>query len=308
MPLLYRKASSFFKEKFGAKVYRVAVDAGFTCPNRDGALGSSGCIFCDEGGSRAMYVNPFIPIREQVINGINKLKSSYGAEKFIVYFQSYSNTYAPLEKLRKIYYEGLSAHPDIVGISISTRPDLLSDDVLDLLDEIARVYFVMLEIGVQTFNYASLIKSRRFHTVADSIDAIMRAKKRNINIVAHVILDLFDEIPPSAIDGGRILSVLGVHGVKIHNLYVIKNTDLEVLYRRGRVKVHERAEDFARLVVRFLENIRPDMVIHRLQGFASKRRLVAPLWTANKHIIPNLVEKIMREENTYQGKYYRYGD
>ncbi len=306
MSFPYRKASSYFREKFGARVYRVAVDAGFTCPNRDGTLARSGCIFCDEEGSRATYVNPQVSIKEQVLDGIEKLKRSYKAEKFIVYFQSYSNTYASVDKLHKIYHEGLSAHPDIIGISVSTRPDLLSEDVLDLLAEIRNNYFVMLEIGVQSFNYRSLIKSRRFHTVADTIDAILRAKKRNLNVVAHMILGLFDEIEPEAIDGGRILSVMGVDGVKIHHLYVIKGTDLEILYKRGRIKVYENPEDFARLVVRFLENLRPDMVIHRVQGFASTERLVAPLWSSDKHIIARLVESIIKEKGTYQGKLYRY--
>ncbi len=304
----YRKASAFFKDKFNARVYRVAVDAGFTCPNRDGTLARGGCIFCDEEGSRASYVNPKAPIKEQVLDGIGKLKSSYGAEKFIVYFQSYSNTYAPIEKLRLLYFEALSSHPDVIGISISTRPDLLPESVLDLLEEISKKYFVMLEIGVQTFNYKSLIKARRFHTVSDSIDAILRAKKRGLHVVAHMILGLFDEINIETIEGGRILSVLGVDGVKIHHLYVIKDTPLEGLYRRNRVKVYENPMDFANLVVRFLENISPSMVIHRVQGFAPKRRLVAPLWTSNKHIISNLVEKIMREKGTYQGKFYRYND
>ncbi len=306
--MLYRKASLFFREKFNAKVYRVAVDAGFTCPNRDGTLARGGCIFCDEEGARASYVNPHIPIREQVLSGIEKLRESYGAEKFIVYFQAYSNTYAPLERLKELYGEGLSASKNIVGISISTRPDLVSNSVLDVLSELQEKYFVMLELGVQSFNYRVLRKSRRFHLPSDSIDAILRAKKRGLHVIAHMIFGLFDELEPEIIDGGRILSLLGVDGIKIHNLYVVKGTDLEKLYERGKIKVYENPEEYAQLVVRFLENIRPDMVIHRLQGFASKRRLRAPLWTSDKHIIPNLVEKIMKEKGTFQGKFYRYRD
>lgn len=305
MAALYKRASSYFKERFGVKVYRVAVDAGFTCPNRDGTLSKKGCIFCDEIGSRATYVNPDISIKEQVLDGIKKLRRAYKAEKFIVYFQSYSNTYAHIDKLRELYYEGITAHPDVLGLSLSTRPDLINEDVLDLLHEISKNFFVMLELGVQTFNYRSLIKARRFHTVADSISAILKAKKKDINVVVHMILGLFDEIEPEAIEGGRILSVLGVDGVKIHHLYVVKNTDLEILYERGKVRVYENPKDFAKLVVRFLENIRPDMVIHRLQGFVSKRRLVAPIWSADKHIISTLVERIMREKDTYQGKFYK---
>lgn len=304
--MLYRKASQFFREKFGAKVYRVSVDAGFTCPNRDGTLSTGGCIFCDEEGSRASYVNPDISVKEQILDGMEKLKKSYGAQKFIVYFQAYSNTYAEPEKLRQLYREGLSASQDIIGISVSTRPDLLDEDVLDVLTELQKEYFVMLEIGVQSFNYKSLRKSRRFHTPSDSIDAILRAKQRGIHVIAHMIFGLFDEIEPEIIDGGRILSILGVDGVKIHNLYVIKGTDLEKLYERGKIKIYEDPEKFARLVVRFLENIRPDMVIHRVQGFAPLKRLRAPLWTSDKHIISRLVEKIMREKDTFQGKFYKY--
>ncbi len=302
----YRSLSSYLKEKFGEKVYRVSIDAGFTCPNRDGTLAYGGCIFCDEAGSRARYVEPQLPIREQLVKGMDFIGRRFGARKFIAYFQAYSNTYAPIEKLREIYSIPLE-FPEVVGISISTRPDLVSEDVLTLLDELSDKVHVWLEIGVQSFHYRSLVKVRRFHGVAESIDAILRAQKHRVEVVTHVILGLPGETVREMIETARILSALGVNGVKMHHLYVVKNTDLAKLYENGKVKVFDTPEDYAKVAALFIAHLSPEIVIHRLAGRAPADMLIAPEWTSNKFAPIQAIQKELQDKNLYQGKLLRLG-
>ena len=302
----YRSLSSYLKEKFGEKVYRVSIDAGFTCPNRDGTLAHGGCIFCDEAGSRARYVEPQLPIREQLIKGMDFIGHRFGARKFIAYFQAYSNTYAPIEKLREIYSIPLE-FPEVVGISISTRPDLVSEDVLTLLDELSDKVHVWLEIGVQSFHYRSLVKVRRFHGVAESIDAILRAQKHRVEVVTHVILGLPGETVREMIETARILSALGVNGVKMHHLYVVKNTDLAKLYENGKVKVFDTPEDYVKVAALFIAHLSPEIVIHRLAGRAPADMLIAPEWTSNKFAPIQAIQKELQDKNLYQGKLLRLG-
>ncbi len=302
----YRSLSSYLKEKFGEKVYRVSIDAGFTCPNRDGTLAYGGCIFCDEAGSRARYVEPQLPIREQLVKGMDFIGRRFGARKFIAYFQAYSNTYAPIEKLREIYSIPLE-FPEVVGISISTRPDLVSEDVLTLLDELSDKVHVWLEIGVQSFHYRSLVKVRRFHGVAESIDAILRAQKHRVEVVTHVILGLPGETVREMIETARILSALGVNGVKMHHLYVVKNTDLAKLYENGKVKVFDTPEDYAKVAALFIAHLSPKIVIHRLAGRAPADMLIAPEWTSNKFAPIQAIQKELQDKNLYQGKLLRLG-
>ncbi len=302
----YRSLSSYLKEKFGEKVYRVSIDAGFTCPNRDGTLAYGGCIFCDEAGSRARYVEPQLPIREQLVKGMDFIGRRFGARKFIAYFQAYSNTYAPIEKLREIYSIPLE-FPEVVGISISTRPDLVSEDVLTLLDELSDKVHVWLEIGVQSFHYRSLVKVRRFHGVAESIDAILRAQKHRVEVVTHVILGLPGETVREMIETARILSALGVNGVKMHHLYVVKNTDLAKLYENGKVKVFDTPEDYAKVAALFIAHLSPEIVIHRLAGRAPADMLIAPEWTSNKFASIQAIQKELEDKDIYQGKLLRLG-
>ncbi len=302
----YNAFSEHLKKLFGEKVYRVSIEAGFTCPNRDGRLATGGCIFCDETGSRARYVEPELPVREQLKRGIEFIGKRFGVRKFIAYFQAYSNTYAPIEKLREIYAAALD-FPEVVGISVSTRPDLVSEEVLQLLDELSSKLHVWLEIGVQSFHYRSLVKVRRFHGVAESIDAILRAQKHNVEVVAHVILGLPGETTAEIIENARILSALHVHGVKMHHLYVVKNTPLEKIYRAGKLKVFETPEEYARVAAAFIAHLSPEIVIHRLAGRAPADMLVAPKWTQNKFAPIQAIEKELQANNLYQGKLLRLG-
>jgi radical SAM protein (TIGR01212 family) len=300
----YNNFNYHLKKTFGEKVYRVSIDAGFTCPNRDGTLGRGGCIFCDAAGSRAGYVIPELTVKEQILRGIELMRKNTGAKKFIAYFQAFSNTYAPVEKLEKIYKEALQ-FPEVVGISISTRPDLVPDEVLDLLEDIGKTTYLWLELGVQTLNERVLKRLNRKHTVEQTIDAIKRALKRpHIRLLAHLILGLPGETVDDMLNTAIGISKLGVHGVKLHHLYVIKDTVLEKLYEKGIVKVYEKPEEYAEVAVKFLEHLNPEIIVHRLQGFA-RENLVAPLWTANKFAGIQAIENLLEKRNTYQGKLYK---
>ncbi len=301
----YNSFNEHLKKLFGEKVYRVAIDAGFTCPNRDGLLATGGCIYCDEVGSRASYVEPEIPITEQLKMGMELLGNRYKVQKFIAYFQSFSNTYAPLEKLRNLYEEALSVE-GVVGLSISTRPDLLPDEILDLISEISKKTYLWLEIGVQSMHFRTLKKIKRFHGVAEIIDAVLRAKKRGIRVLAHVILGLPGETETEMLETARAISALGIDGVKMHHLYVVEGTELAKIYRMGKLKVYETPEEYAKIAVKFLENLSPRIIVHRLAGKAEKG-LIAPKWTSNKFLGIQAVEKLLEELNTHQGKKFQIG-
>lgn len=301
----YNSFNSHLKKIFGEKVYRVAVDAGFTCPNRDGLLAYGGCIYCDEAGSRASYVEPKKSIIEQLQKGIELLSRRYNVRKFIAYFQNFSNTYASVERLKDLFEKALSVN-GVVGISISTRPDLLPDEILDFLGEYSQKTYLWLEIGVQSIHFRTLKKIKRFHGVAEIVDSILRAKLRKIKVLAHVILGLPGESEFEMIETARVLSALGIDGIKMHHLYVVEGTELAKIYRAGKLKVYKTPEDYAHVAVKFIEHLSPHIIIHRLAGRAEKG-LIAPRWTANKFLGIQAIEKLLEENNTYQGRLARIG-
>ena len=293
---------NYWKKIFGEKVYRVSIDGGFTCPNRDGTKGNSGCIYCDEIGYRPHYVKPELPVSAQVKRGIDYLKEKTGIKKYIAYFQSYTNTYAPVERLKKLYYEALS-HPDIVGISISTRPDCIGEEVLDLIEEIAKSYHTWLEIGIESVLEKHLIWMRRAHTMEDTEDAIKRIKMReNILLLGHIIFGLPDE---DVIEVANKVSEWGLNGVKMHHLYVVKHTILEQDYKKGNIQVFESPGAYARVAVEFLEHISPSIIIHRLAGYIKEEYLIAPQWTSQRNVARNAIEKILEKRDSYQGKFWK---
>jgi hypothetical protein len=278
----------YWKKKFKEKVYRISIDAGFTCPTRDGSKGNYGCIFCDERGSRPHYVEPSLSVSEQVKSGIKRLKK-HGINKFIAYFQAYTNTYAPVSILRGKYYEALG-FPEVVGISISTRPDCINNDNLDLISEIARDYYTIIELGIQSVHQKSLDRVGRMHTVEDSRRAVKMIQERgNIEIVAHIIIGLPGEDESHIIKTADTLKEWGIDGVKLHHLYVIKGTVLEKEYKEGKVKVFEDPVEYAKIASKFIEHLSPTTIIHRFQGYSPKEYLVAPKWTSNRHIVRNIL-------------------
>ena len=238
----YRPYSEFLKTHFGAKVYKVALDAGFTCPNRDGTVARGGCTFCAEG-SRAEYVNPALSLTGQLQAGMEKYRKKFGAQKFIAYFQAYTNTHGPIDRLRTVLCEPLR-HPDVVGISVGTRPDCVPDDVLELLREISSQQYLLLEMGIQSLDNAVLQWINRGHDVKTFLDAAARAKAKGLRVCAHVILGFPGETVDSVIRMGRALSESGIDGIKIHNLHVIRQTPLAKTYLEGGVPMISKAQYF----------------------------------------------------------------
>lgn len=278
----------YWEKKFGEKVYRISIDGGFTCPTRDGTKGVGGCYFCDEAGSRPHYIDSSDNIGKQIDTGIKRLRDR-GINKFISYFQAYTSTYAPVSVLRKKYFSALS-HPDIVGISVSTRPDCINRENVNLLKEIGEKYYTIVELGVQSVHQRSLDIAGRKHTVEDSKVAIELLKKAgNIEVVAHVIIGLPGESEEDIIETARVISKWGIKGVKLHHLYIVKETSFAKDFRSGKIKVFEEPEDYAKIAKKFIKNLSEGIIIHRFSGYASRERLIAPLWTSNRHIARQLI-------------------
>lgn len=295
----YNSFSAELKRTFGCKVQRISIDGGFSCPNRDGSLDSDGCIFCGGHGSGSYGIKRELDIAGQLEDGKEVMRRKYKAEKFIAYFQAYSNTHAPVAKLRLMYEEALSVS-DIVGLIVATRPDCLGDDVLDyLVDLHTRTYF-WLEIGVQSFNDRTLELINRRHDTACSISAIKRAKERGLCVCAHIILGLPGESRKEMLEAAQELNSLKVDGVKVHLLHVMKGTKLAEMYQKGEVTLLDR-DGYAGLVCDFLERLDPGILIHRLTGDGGHDNLLAPLWSSKKFEVLNLIDAELKRRGTGQG-------
>lgn len=298
----YNPLSAYLKERFGCKVYKVTVDAGFTCPNRDGTKGLLGCAYCSAEALVPRDYAGAVEIGAQLRLGINKVRERHKAEKFIAYFQMNTNTHASADQLRGIYAAALI--PEVAGVAISTRPDCLSDEVVGILSEIKSKRPVWLELGLQSSNDATLVRINRRHTVADFSSAAERARIAGIDVCAHIIIGLPGEGRPEALSTVRFVAGLDLWGVKFHQLQVLKNTALEAVYLKGELDILE-LEEYASIVVDSLELLSPSTVIHRLSGDAPRRFIVAPDWGVNKFIIDELIIEMMRKRSTCQGA--RYG-
>lgn len=319
----YYAFSRFLKERFGAKVFRVTIDAGFTCPNVDGTVAVGGCVYCDNRSFSPNRRLPRTTIREQVRRGIEILQTRYQATQFLAYFQAATNTYAPPEKLKKLYDEALD-HPQVVGLAIGTRPDCLPDNVLALIESYARERYVCLELGLQTIHDRSLDWMNRGHHFDAFVDAVERLNRRfalaprsdspnepgaigkptlqsELDLCAHVILGLPGESRDDMLATADALAALPVHAIKIHNLHVVKDTPLEKMYERGEVRMFER-DEYVQVVCDFLEHLRPDMVIHRLSGDAPPDYLVAPLWCLDKPPLLRAIHNELERRDSWQGK------
>lgn len=298
-PKRYNTFSDELKRVFGCKVQRISVDAGFTCPNRDGTLDREGCIFCGGSGSGAYSIRPELSVAAQVEDGKEVMRRKYRAKNFIAYFQAYSNTYAPVEHLRAVFGEALSV-PGVVGIIVATRPDCLPDDVLDYLARLGEETYFWLELGLQSIHDKSLTLINRRHDYACFVDALERARARRIRVCAHVILGLPGESREEMLVMAGELNRLGVYGVKLHLLHVMKGTRLAEMYGRGEVALLDR-DGYAGLVCDFLELLDPAILIHRLTGDGGRDNLVAPLWSLNKFEVLNLIDAEMERRNSRQG-------
>ena len=296
--------NDFLKEKFNEKIYKVSLDGGFTCPNRDGKVSRGGCIFCSENGSGDFTATKLKSIHAQIEEQIDLVSKKYKGDKYIAYFQNFTNTYAEVSYLRKIYEEALS-HEKIVGLAIATRPDCLEDDVLELLAELNKKTFLWVELGLQTLNDDVAKYFNRAYETEIYKEASEKLNRLNIKFVTHIIIGLPKEENDDYLKTAIFAQNCGTWGIKLHLMYVVKNTPLEKLYLNGDLKVNTK-EEYVEKVINILENISPEIVVHRLTGDGDRETLVAPLWSIKKIDVLNSIHKELKRRNTYQGKLY-YG-
>jgi len=297
----YNDYNSYLKGLFGQRVQKISIDAGLGCPNRDGGISGSGCIYCDSkgSGSGAKVINGK-SIEVQVLEGIEWAKKRYGAEKFIAYFQSYTNTNGPRDVLRDLYSRALS-FDGIVGLSVGTRPDCIDREKLEILQSFSSRHLVWIEYGLQSCHNKTLEAINRGHNVAAFIDAVRLTIEFDIKICAHVILGLPGETKEMMLETARFLADQPIHGVKIHSLYVTKGTGLEKIYLAGRFSCMER-DEYIECLIDFLELLPSHFIIQRLTGDPDRETLLAPEWTLYKTENLNLIKKRLVERDTWQGR------
>ena len=288
--MMYRTLNQHYREQFGCKVYKLSIDAGFTCPNRDGTLGSRGCIFCSGEGSGEFAEKSCGSVKAQLERAKERVRAKTKDGKFIAYFQSFTNTYAPVEQLRQLYLEAMEPE-DIVGIAIGTRPDCLGEEVVDLLAELNRIKPVTVELGLQTVHESSVSYIRRGYENEVYFESLRRLKAAGIETVTHIILGLPGETPEMAAETTRQAVAAGTDGVKFHLLHVLRGTDLEKDYQAGKLKCLA-LEEYARWLSKCLSVLPRQVVVHRITGDGAKRDLVAPLWSADK-------KRVLNYLNTY---------
>lgn len=290
---MYRTLNEHLKEKYGCKVYKLAIDAGFTCPNRDGTVGSRGCIFCSDCGS-GEFAQKGNNILLQLENAKKLVEQKNKDGKYIAYFQSFTNTYAPVERLRKIYTEAIS--PDyIVGLAVATRPDCLPDETVNLLKEINLKKPVSVELGLQTVNPKTAEYIRRGYDNSVYYDAVKRLRTEEIEVVTHIIIGLPGETKADALETTRRAVLAGTNGVKFHLLHVLRKTDLENDYIEGRFNCLSM-EEYADILKSCIALLPQNVTVHRITGDGAKKDLIAPLWSADKKRVLNFLNQYLKEE------------
>lgn len=301
---LYNKLNSFWKENYGKRVQRIPVSTGLGCPNRAKKNGINGCIFCDPTGSGFAAESPNVPIEEQVKTMIQRTEKKYGEDiYFAVYLQSYTNTYASVEQLKNIF-DALFLDERIKILDISTRPDCVENEKLDLIATYKDKADILIEYGLQSINRETLVDINRGHTLADFIDAVLRSKEMGIDTLAHMIVDLPQDTVEDVVESAQILSALKVNGVKLHSLYVVEGTELDKRIKKGQYNLLSFDEFVEREII-FLENLDPSIVIHRLCSEPPKENAHGN-WGMPKIEVIQEIERIMNERNTYQGKRFTY--
>lgn len=288
----YYSLNNYLRNTFGDKVYKLSLDGGFTCPNRDGTIDTRGCIFCSEGGSGDFAESSLLSITEQIEQGKKRVENKIKSGKYIAYFQAFTNTYAPVEILRQKFFEAIR-HKDIVALSIATRPDCLDDNILSLLDELNKIKPVFVELGLQTIHEKSAEYIRRGYPLSVYDEAVKRLKSISINIVVHVILGLPNESKTDMLETVSYVCKSGIDGIKLQLLHILKNTDLADEYYRGNVKTLE-LDEYIDIIKACVEIIPSDIVIHRLTGDGAKKDLIAPLWSADKKNVLNKLNKALQ--------------
>ena len=290
------------REIFEARVYKIGLRLDFTCPNRDGTVAVGGCIYCNNASHTPKDYRPRATVTEQLEKGAQAMRRRHKAEKFIAYFQSYTNTYDSAAKLEKLYREALD-FPGVVGLAVATRPDCLPEDTLDLIGALSKQTYLWLELGLESMYDRTLAWVNRGHDLGAYVDAVERAKRRDLRLCTHLILGFPGESRAEMLATTDLLNRLEIDGVKLHNLHVIKNTVLEKLYLRGQVPLFSRAE-YVALVIDFLERLNPRMIVHRLSGETYRAITVAPDWSVDKIGVHNAIYKALEERDAWQGRLF----
>ncbi len=298
----YRDLNTYFRTRFGCRVHKVTVDAGLSCPNRDGTLSTGGCIYCNAKGSGTGAHWHGVPITQQIERSKDRIARRFKTNRIMPYFQAFTNTYAPVERLKAMYDEALAVK-NVVGLAIGTRPDCVDTAVLDLLENYTRNHLIWIEYGLQSAHDHTLSMINRGHDFACFERAVSATRNRNINICAHVILGLPGESRQDMLETADAIAATDIDGVKLHLLYVVRGTPMETLYRDGRYRCLEQRE-YAELVCSFIERLPETMIIQRLTGDPHPKELVAPAWALEKKETLDLIHTIFEEKNTWQGKQF----
>lgn len=295
---MYRTLNDYYREKYGCKVYKLAIDAGFSCPNRDGTVGIGGCIFCSGAGSGEFAQGPCESISLQLELAKKRVAAKNKQGKYIAYFQSFTNTHAPVQRLRALYYEAI-APDDIVGLAIGTRPDCLGPDVVELLAQVNQVKPVSVELGLQTVHEKTVHYIRRGYVNQVYFDAVRRLKQAGLEVVTHIIIGLPGETEEMMVETTRQAVAAGTNGVKFHLLHVLKGTDLEKDYLAGKFDCLT-LEEYANILKRCLAVLPAQTVVHRITGDGAKRDLIAPLWSADKKRVLNYLNSVLKNKKSNQ--------
>lgn len=296
----YYSLDSYIKETFGEKLYKISLDGGMTCPNRDGTLDTRGCIFCSAGGSGDFASDRRLSIKEQLAQGKQLVSKKYAGSSYIAYFQAYTNTYASVSYLEKIFTEAMDDNA-VKVLSIATRPDCLSPEILDLLFRLNQRKPVWVELGLQTIHETSASFIRRGYTLDVFEKAVYDLKKIGISVIVHTILYLPHETEDMMMETISYLNRLPINGIKLQLLHILKGTDLAYIYEKSPFHLPTMDEYFL-LLGKLLSHLRPDIVVHRLTGDGPKSLLLAPLWTGNKRLVLNTMQKYLKDADIWQGK------
>ena len=298
----YYSLDAYLKKTFGEKVYKLSLDGGMTCPNRDGTCGDRGCIFCSAGGSGDFAESHTLSVTEQIESGKKQSAKKYTGSSYIAYFQAYTNTYASLAYLEKLYMEAI-LHPDIRILSIATRPDCLSTEILDLLERLNQIKPVWVELGLQTIHERTARYIRRGYDLPVFETAVSELRRRGIDVIVHTILCLPGETKPDMLQTIQYLNRQDIQGIKLQLLHILKDTDLAEIYASDPFPVPD-PQEYYELLGSCISHLRPDIVIHRLTGDGPKELLTAPLWTCNKRQVLNQLQSYFKTHDIWQGKEY----
>ncbi len=296
----YNTLNNYYRFRFNSKVFKIALNGDFTCPNRDGTISSIGCLFCSDQGSGEFGGRKTDDLATQFLKIKKIMHNKWVDGKYIIYFQSFSNTYGPVDKLRKLYYEALAIDENIIGLNIGTRADCFNEEIFELLSEINKSTYLTVEIGLQSMHDTTLKLINRGHNLKVFEQTVKELRKRKIDVVVHIINSLPYETEEMMLDTIRYLNTLDIQGIKIHMLYILENTPLERLFRKKPFKLLTQKE-YVAITVKQLTILDEKIIVHRITGDPPKNALVAPEWTLKKFIVANEIDKLMRKNKLFQG-------